>query len=83
MRIRFECAEARRSKPLQVWRIGGQDRIAPAADKLVVHVEKNSDYREPKVATKGPKAKVDQTDHGSTEEKSGENAAPADHEGGH
>ena len=58
------------------------DRIAPSADKLVVHVEHNSDYREPKVATKGPKAKV-RKDDGSTDEKSGENAAPADHEGGH
>ena len=55
------------------------DRIAPAADKLVVHVERNSDYRQPKVATKGPKgAKVDQAT-----DKSGENAAPADTEGGH
>jgi len=32
------------------------DRIAPSVDRLVTHVERNSDYRQPKVATDGPRA---------------------------
>ena len=32
------------------------DRIAPSVNKLVIHVERNSDFRQPKVATRGPLA---------------------------
>jgi NADH-quinone oxidoreductase subunit M len=30
------------------------ERIEPAVDKLIAHVEQHSDYREPEVAKKGP-----------------------------
>ena len=30
------------------------DRIAPSVNRLVIHVERNSDFRQPKVATDGP-----------------------------
>jgi hypothetical protein len=33
------------------------DRIEPSVKALIVHVEKNSDYREPGVADQGPGAK--------------------------
>lgn len=44
------------------------DRIEPAVDRLVAHVEANSDHRQPDVATEGPAvvAPVDAADHHDT-----------------
>jgi NADH-quinone oxidoreductase subunit M len=63
------------------------ERIEPAVDKLVRHVEANSDYVEPKVATEGeqivPASERRTDDHGGDEQAgSGTAGAADDHEGG-
>jgi NADH-quinone oxidoreductase subunit M len=44
------------------------DRMEPAVDRLIEHVESNSDYTEPAVASEGP------TDHGGSEGEAAEGA---------
>ncbi len=34
------------------------ERMEPAVDRLITHVEENSDFTEPAVATEGPRAVV-------------------------
>jgi len=63
------------------------DRIQPAVDRLVHHVEQNSDYRQPKVAEKGdevvPESKRRHEDEsGSTGEESSDSPAGDEQEGG-
>ena len=39
------------------------DRIEPAVDRLVAHIEDNSDYVEPEVATVGPAEDAGDEEH--------------------
>ena len=42
------------------------DRIEPAVDRLVAHIEHNSDYVEPEVATVGPAEDAGDEEHEGT-----------------
>ena len=62
------------------------DRVQPAVERLVHHVEENSDFREPKVATKGgeivPASERRADEHGGAAADSPSGSADEPSEGG-
>jgi NADH-quinone oxidoreductase subunit M len=47
------------------------ERIEPAVDELIAHLEEHSDYRQPDVATHGPEAPTEEAETGQAEEDQG------------
>jgi NADH-quinone oxidoreductase subunit M len=47
------------------------ERIEPAVDELIAHLEEHSDYRQPDVATHGPETPTEEAETGQAEEDQG------------
>jgi NADH-quinone oxidoreductase subunit M len=56
------------------------DRMEPAVDRLVTHVEDNSDYTEPTIASEGPAESEPEPESGSEAESESEEEAAEAHE---